>query len=53
MAIAGTDGQPTDLGVGVMGMRERMQELGGQLSIKSGPKGTTVRATLPLAGGIA
>ena len=53
MAIAGADGQPTELGVGVMGMRERVQELGGQLNIKSGPQGTMVRATLPLAGGAA
>jgi PAS domain S-box-containing protein len=51
MAIAGADGQPTELGVGVMGMRERVQELGGQLNIKSGAQGTMVRATLPLAGG--
>jgi len=51
MAIADTDGRPTELGVGVMGMRERVQELGGQLSIKSGPQGTTVLATLPIARG--
>jgi PAS domain S-box-containing protein len=53
MGIADTDGRPTELGVGVMGMRERVQELGGRLSIKSGPQGTTVRATLPIAGGVA
>jgi signal transduction histidine kinase len=53
MMIADTDGRPTELGVGVMGMRERVQELGGQLSIESGQRGTTVRATLPLAGGVA
>jgi len=35
-------------GVGIVGMRERMAQLGGTLEIESGGAGTTVRATLPL-----
>ncbi|HXY25581.1 MAG TPA: PAS domain S-box protein [Candidatus Acidoferrum sp.] len=35
------------LGVGILGMRERMSQLGGKLEIESGPSGTTVRATVP------
>jgi len=36
------------LGVGILGMRERMRQLGGRLDIRSGSRGTTVRAVLPL-----
>jgi len=36
------------MGVGVVGMRERMRCLGGNLEIESGRRGTTVRASLPL-----
>ena len=36
------------VGVGVTGMRERMRQLGGQLEIRSHPRGTTVRASVPL-----
>jgi PAS domain S-box-containing protein len=36
------------LGVGVLGMRERMRQLGGKLEIRSDSSGTTVRARLPL-----
>jgi PAS domain S-box-containing protein len=38
----------TRFGVGIVGMRERMAQLGGSLEIDSSPSGTTVRATLPL-----
>ena len=38
----------TGLGVGIMGMRERVGRLGGRLEIHSSQRGTTVRATLPL-----
>jgi PAS domain S-box-containing protein len=38
---------PSTLGVGILGMRERMRQLGGRLDISSGSRGTTVRATLP------
>ena len=36
-------------GFGLMGMHERVTQLGGQLSLESGPdRGTTVRVTLPV-----
>jgi PAS domain S-box-containing protein len=35
------------LGVGLRGMKERMRQLGGDLKLKSSPKGTTLTATLP------
>ena len=34
-------------GVGIRGIRERVQHLGGELAIQSGASGTTVRATFP------
>ena len=37
------------LGVGVAGMRERLQQLGGTFDIESGDHGTTVRARVPLS----
>ena len=37
------------LGVGILGMRERMAQLGGTLEIESGASGTAVHATIPLA----
>jgi PAS domain S-box-containing protein len=37
-----------NLGVGIAGMRERASQLGGQLKIASGERGTTITATLPL-----
>ena len=41
-------GAPAAEGVGIAGMRERIQQLGGRLEIDSGAGGTTVRAVLPL-----
>ena len=37
------------LGVGVAGMRERLQQLGGALEIQSSDRGTTVRVQIPLS----
>ena len=36
------------MGVGLRGMRERVAQLGGHMSLQSSPAGTTVSATLPL-----
>jgi len=38
----------TSFGVGLVGMRERLRELGGQLDIQSKPTGTLISATMPL-----
>src|ERR1700733_3476497 len=35
-------------GVGLAGMRERMNELNGTLELQSDPRGTSIRATIPL-----
>ncbi|MGH7972947.1 MAG: sensor histidine kinase, partial [Limisphaerales bacterium] len=40
---------PTNEGMGIIGMHERIEELGGRLEIESGRKGTKVRAIMPLA----
>jgi signal transduction histidine kinase len=41
-------------GMGILGMEERVRQLGGSFEIRSAPgKGTTVRAELPLAAGTA
>lgn len=37
------------LGVGIAGMKERIQQLGGWLNIASGDKGTVVTVSLPIA----
>lgn len=37
------------LGVGILGMRARLKQFGGDLRIRTGPEGTTVSATLPLS----
>jgi len=39
------------LGVGILGMRERLTQLGGELEIESSGSGTTVRARIPLPAG--
>jgi signal transduction histidine kinase len=38
---------PAVLGVGIQGMRERIQQLGGAFEVVFTAKGTTVRATVP------
>jgi PAS domain S-box-containing protein len=40
--------KPQTLGVGILGMRERMRQLGGKLEIRSDRSGTIVAAVLPL-----
>ncbi|HYL63905.1 MAG TPA: PAS domain S-box protein [Candidatus Methylomirabilis sp.] len=46
--VLGSGAGRARLGVGILGMRERMTQLGGRLEIDSGPSGTTVRASVPL-----
>jgi signal transduction histidine kinase len=41
----------SSLGVGLMGMRERVRQLQGWLDLKTGSWGTAVTVTLPLDGG--
>lgn len=33
--------------IGITGMQERVEQLGGRLEIETGHKGTTIRATVP------
>jgi PAS domain S-box-containing protein len=47
-AIERGNGSGTRLGVGILGMRERMTQLGGKLEIESSSSGTIVRVSLPL-----
>lgn len=42
--------RPANVGVGIAGMNERIRQLGGKLTIDSGPKGTTVTAYIPEKG---
>jgi PAS domain S-box-containing protein len=48
-AIKRWNGSGTRLGVGILGMRERMVQLGGKLEIASDSSGTTVRVSIPLS----
>jgi len=45
--------QDSSIGVGLRGMRDRIYQLGGNLSVQSGDAGTTVVATFPIAGSAA
>jgi PAS domain S-box-containing protein len=40
------------MGVGISGMRQRLQQLGGRLDITSNDKGTTVSAVVPMGNGV-
>jgi signal transduction histidine kinase len=43
---------PVHFGVGLVGMRERMRQLGGRLSVEpADPRGTIVEASLPIGSG--
>ncbi len=42
-------GARVETGVGLAGMRQRLQELNGRLSIESNDRGTSMRATVPIA----
>jgi signal transduction histidine kinase len=46
--LTNADRNVAGLGVGVVGMRERVRQLGGLLEIESGGKGTIVRAIIPI-----
>jgi signal transduction histidine kinase len=45
--LFGSEGDKQTLGVGILGMRERLTQLGGKLEIESGKHGTVVRAVMP------
>jgi len=47
--IESGDGNGTRLGVGIRGMRERVQQFGGQLVIRSGESGTAIECRFPFA----
>lgn len=49
--LTNVDQDVAGLGVGVLGMRERLRQLGGRLEIESGANGTTVRAIVPVPAG--
>ena len=45
----GADGAGANGGLGLRGMRERVEALGGRLAVESAPgKGTTVAVTVPV-----
>ena len=48
LAESGADGAPASLGVGILSMRERVQQLGGTLEVQSNNPGTLIQVVLPL-----
>jgi len=49
--LTNVDQNVAGVGLGVLGMRERLRQLGGRLEIESGGNGTTVRAIAPVPAG--
>ncbi|MEU6140988.1 sensor histidine kinase [Streptomyces sp. NPDC047081] len=49
VADTGGRGEPWAHGVGIQSMHERVEQIGGRLTIRTGPRGATVTAELPLA----
>jgi signal transduction histidine kinase len=47
--LDGLNHSGTNVGVGLAGIRERTKELGGTFEVESGPTGTTLKASVPLA----
>jgi two-component system NarL family sensor kinase len=47
-AVALESRQPSKPGVGIPGMTARIQQFGGKIRIRSGPKGTTVHTMVPV-----
>jgi len=45
--VAKMNGNGSDVGVGIAGMRERLKELGGRLEIESDSRGTLLKASIP------
>src|ERR1700730_3492368 len=50
--LAKMNGSGSDVGVGIAGMRERVNELGGRLEIESDATGTLLKASLPMPASI-
>jgi signal transduction histidine kinase len=48
--LEGSGEAASHAGLGIAGMRERVQEIGGRLEILSSHEGTTINTTLPLGG---
>ena len=48
-AIPENKDETTSPGVGILGMRQRLRQLGGQLDIESSSQGTTVNARVPIS----
>jgi PAS domain S-box-containing protein len=45
--LTSTAEERAPLGVGILGMKERLSQLGGTLEVSSGKKGTTIKAVVP------
>jgi signal transduction histidine kinase len=47
--LSGSNHGKQVVGVGILGMRERLSQLGGALKIESNKSGTTVKVSVPVA----